>query len=178
MKHKFLFKKIIKPGFIVLDIGSHVGMYAKWFSKLVKDKGRVYSFEPHPEHILKVKEVAYNSRYKNIFPQAIAIEDHSGEVYFYYGKSNKDSQASTICSNQVDSRFGSDFEQISVPSKTVDEFCMDNNIIPDFVKIDVEGAEDRVIKGMKEYSIKQNKVTILFEHGLGGGADSGVFQAF
>ena len=43
-----LFKKIIKPGMTVIDIGAHIGYFTRLFSKLVGEKGKVFAFEADP----------------------------------------------------------------------------------------------------------------------------------
>jgi len=45
---------------------------------------------------------------------------------------------------------------------TLDTFCDENNIIPDFIKIDVEGAEFEVIEGAK-FTIKTHRPRLMVE---------------
>jgi predicted methyltransferase len=63
---KKVIKDNIKNGDIVWDVGSNIGLYTSLFSKLVKENGRIYSFEPHPTtfSILKKKNLR-NTTYLN-----------------------------------------------------------------------------------------------------------------
>ncbi len=53
-------------------------------------------------------------------------------------------------------------EFIEVESITVDDFVAQENILPDFIKIDVEGAEAKVLNGMTK-TLKQDHITLLVE---------------
>ncbi len=50
------FRKVIKPGMVVLDIGAHVGYYSRLFATLVGPDGLVIAVEPHPETFLFLKK--------------------------------------------------------------------------------------------------------------------------
>ena len=52
-------KEHIKLGDKVIDVGAHIGYFSLLFSKLVGEKGNVYSFEPEPKNIkLLIKNIA------------------------------------------------------------------------------------------------------------------------
>lgn len=52
-----------------------------------------------------------------------------------------------------------------VETITLDNYCRDNEISPDGIKIDVEGAENRVIAGCKEVLAKHSPWILLEIHG-------------
>jgi FkbM family methyltransferase len=51
-----LFKEIVKPGMVCLDIGSHYGEFTIEFAKLTGPKGWVYAVEPNPQLVGITKE--------------------------------------------------------------------------------------------------------------------------
>jgi FkbM family methyltransferase len=155
------------------DIGAYDGTYSVWLSKLVKSTGLVYSFEPHPYHKLTLESKIKKLHISNIIVSDIAFSDHTQKSLFYFSNKDQNSQASTICEDQVEWRFGKDFDFREVQCSTIDEFCQTENVTPDLIKIDVEGAEKSVIMGGSR-TIDQNKPIIIFESGLAG--DSGFLK--
>src|ERR1051325_2715958 len=51
-----LIRKLVKPGDVVLDIGANIGFYAKIFSKIVGNTGKVHSFEPDSNNYSHLKD--------------------------------------------------------------------------------------------------------------------------
>ena len=47
-----IYEKITKTGDIIVDVGSNIGIHRMYFSKLVGDEGKVYSFEPEPNNFM------------------------------------------------------------------------------------------------------------------------------
>ena len=84
-----LYKSIVKEGDIVLDCGAFIGLHTLELSKLVKDTGKVYSFEPIPKvaeclertlekklisNVVLTKRPLYNSSGKELQ----FVSDHNG----------------------------------------------------------------------------------------------------
>src|SRR5438552_3753704 len=67
-----IFRKIINPGDICLDIGANIGWYSTLFQKLVGKEGEVHAFEPVPpifEHLkrnIRLNELPGNVRLNNL----------------------------------------------------------------------------------------------------------------
>jgi len=53
--------KVIREGVLCIDVGAHCGYYTILFSKIVKEKGLVISFEPHKNNLsFLIRNVKYN----------------------------------------------------------------------------------------------------------------------
>lgn len=148
-----VFKRIIKPGMMVLDIGGHIGYYTRLFSKLVGERGKVYVFEPSPDNL---KLLEYNiKKCKNVTLIKKAVCDKDGFVDFHR----------TLTHSASHSILEPDFasETISVPCITIDTFVKENNLNIDAIKLDVEGAEPLVLKGAEQIIKNIANLSVVME---------------
>ena len=137
-----LYINSIFKDFIVFDLGANFGIHSMLYSKLVGENGMVYAFEPLPGNIEDLKTHFQLNQIKNIKIVEDAIADKKGTVEFKVAKHA--SQGSLI-------DFGSQTgELVHVSVNTLDDFCVSNNVYPDFLKIDIEGAEGMALKGYSE----------------------------
>lgn len=153
-------KKDIKEGEVFYDIGANIGVYSLIAAKIVKEKGQVYSFEPHAFNFASLlKNISLNNLQSIISPMSISLNDETRFDKFYYktliiGSSN--SQLSSNI-NSIGNDFKPEITQL-MPAYNID-YLIDNNIIkrPDHIKIDVDGIEINIIHGMKKL-LKSNFV--------------------
>ncbi|MBI2135145.1 FkbM family methyltransferase [Candidatus Woesearchaeota archaeon] len=146
-----IIKKIIKERGTVVDIGANIGYYALMESQLVGKKGRVYAIEPVPDNIASLK--------KNI-----GLNDYSNIEVFQMGIGEKNKTAKMNITSY--SNWHSFLHQRNVIGKldvkvvTLDNF-LKNRKYPDFIRMDVEGYEFQILKGMKN-TLKKKKPLKLF----------------
>jgi len=132
----------------ILDVGAYTGDSAIPFAKKAIN-GEVYSFEPIKENLLKfyqnIKE--HKELSSRIFIIKKAVSDKSGKnLKFAISESSSNSnctknQTQNIC---------------SVNTISIDDFVKKKNIVVDFIKMDIEGAEMEALKGARE-TIKKHK---------------------
>lgn len=149
-----IFKKELEDGIKVMDIGANIGYYTLIVASIVGDSGKVYAVEPEPKNfeILK-KNIELNS-YKNVELYNMAIGDENGDgLLVESGYSNLHRVAKT-----------SDYQKMSterIRIVTVDEFL--GNRLIDFIKMDVEGFEYYIIKGMTKTLNKNMPLKLFIE---------------
>ncbi|GAB1422665.1 hypothetical protein MASR2M15_29040 [Anaerolineales bacterium] len=152
---------LLQPGMTVLDIGAHVGYYARLFSNEVKENGRVIAFEPHP----RTFEVLGRNiqAFPNIQALNLAASDSEGsaELYDYlmmsasgslnYDESMVDLQQSQTSSHDIAPRLkGFEMQTFSVQTRPGDVCLAELNIEKvDFIKMDIEGAEIKALRGLQ-----------------------------
>lgn len=126
-----------KPGDIVFDIGAYVGDTAVWFSKAVGPQGKVYAFEPELSNFEKLKANIERNKITNVVPLQLALSENEGEM-----------QVSSTASSSVITQAGTG---TLVKVTTIDKF-VEANKLPrvDFVKMDEEGHELKILAGAKE----------------------------
>jgi len=136
---QYRYGTIVEPklGDFVFDIGAYVGDTALWFSKAVGPQGKVYAFEPEPSNFEKLKANIERSKVTNVIPLQLALSENEGEMQIASG-----GRSSAIRETAGDT---------SVKVTTVGKF-VEANKLPrvDFIKMDVEGHELKVLAGAKE----------------------------
>ena len=142
-----LFKKIIKEGMIVVDIGANIGYYTLIAAKLVGENGKVVAFEPEPgNYSLLVKNIEVNG-YDNVIPVQKAVSNKLGTIKLFLHPTNV---AAHRIYNSHDGR-----KSIEIETITLDEFFKAQIDRIDVIKMDIEGAEIAALQGMKEI-LKKN----------------------
>ncbi len=153
----YLFSQMIRPGFIVLDIGANIGQYSMLASKLVGESGRVFAFEPVPANFNRFRNHISLNDLKNVVACQLAVWHESTTVNLGLHESND------IEKNNGSFAIGGSVSNVNAQSVVIDEF-IDNNHIDrvDFIKMDIEGAEGYAIRGMIK-TLKRDKPPILME---------------
>jgi FkbM family methyltransferase len=146
--------KKIQPGMHVLDVGASTGYYTLLFSKLVGETGRVLSFEPIPVAKKYVDTNIDINHLKNVDTFGFALFDKKGTACL----------ADPLRNDKIDpDKKTAAGHDIMVEMVVFDELIKElklNRI--DMVKLDVEGAELNVLKGM-EKTLKKDKPGLLIE---------------
>lgn len=144
-------KKILKQGSIFVDIGANVGAYTILAASVIKT-GKIFSFEPMPSALdILYENVKINNLEDRVKIVEKVVSDKTGyERFVGYNIS----EYSHIAIDKTS-------KSKKIPSVKLDDFCKDYKIdFIDAIKIDVEGAELKVLKGL-EYYLSLNKVGLL-----------------
>jgi len=137
--------KVADPSKIFLDVGAHVGEYTVRMSKRC---GEVIAIEPNPRTIRILRRNIRLNDCDNIIIHQCAAADYDGVMCLY-----ERGGSSTLL--DIDTRR----KGYEVPLKRLDDIVDE----ADIVKIDVEGYEERVVKGMMRI-VKQCRPFIVIEH--------------
>ena len=138
----------VSEGMVVVDIGAHVGIFTLGAASRVGGGGRVFAFEPSPDTAdVLTRHVALNRCSDRVEVVRAVVSDADGVAPFYvHGLS----MAASLSRDNVEALNPERIEaatRIDVRTVTLDRFCDERNIRPALLKIDVEGAELRVLKG-------------------------------
>jgi len=149
------FKNEIKKGDICVDIGANIGYYALLESRLVGDKGKVYAIEPVPENIKLLKRNIEINQYSNIDIFQLAVGDNNGSGFIHlFNGSNLHSMNKN---NSFESK-----HRIPVKIITLDKF-LEGKPYPNIIRMDTEGYEEEIIKGMKRTLSMEKPLKIFME---------------
>jgi FkbM family methyltransferase len=143
-----LWKELIKNDSIVLDIGANIGYFTLIMSKLAR---QVHAFEPDPRNFQILQNNIEANNIKNVKLYHSAAAETAGSSTLYLSEINRG----------MHRLYRSDWckeGSVQVQTVRIDDIIDQS----DFVKIDVEGAELGVLKGMKQL-LEKSKPTVIME---------------
>jgi FkbM family methyltransferase len=163
-----LVQAFLRPGMTFLDVGAHIGYYTLIGARLVGESGRVFSFEPGGETRALLAANVSRNRFHNVQIRAEALSDTTGAVGFYPSVEAGNYGVSSIVA-PADGRPA----PVTVPSLSLDDFVAGVGGRIDLLKMDVEGAEQQVIRGGQRFLSSPGAPPIIFEaHSLAPVADA------
>lgn len=124
-----------KKDMVVIDVGANIGVVTQYMRDYCK---KVYCLEPSPEHFEALKQNKEFNKWDNVEVFNMAVADRDGEMVLSQLDHNR------TCHSLIN-----DYGQGKETVKTVrfDTFMAEHNIESvDFVKFDVEGAEDMILR--------------------------------
>lgn len=145
-----LFMRVLRTGDIVFDIGANIGYTSILFSTIVGDDGKVIACEPVKKSFELLQRALREKN--NVVCLNVAASDQLGEVTIFVPKSLDLASCLPVVGA----------ENVKVKTETVDSIA-DVYGTPDFVKIDVEGYEVNVFRGMSKIVSHDHRPIIIFE---------------
>jgi FkbM family methyltransferase len=136
------YRRVVKPGATVIDVGAHEGVHLAHAADLVGSKGKVIGFEPLPLYAESLRARFAGEPNVEVRQLALAAEPATGKFYYVRNGAGE----SGLRHRAVYNAGEPDIEEIEVEIDTLDRQCADLARV-DFVKIDVEGAEIDCLKG-------------------------------
>lgn len=147
--------KLLNGVRIFVDVGSSLGQYT-YFANQILSNAEIYCIEPDPFKVKRLRELAkeweaMGSNRIHVIPKALS--DAPGTLRFFVPATHETSGAFFPV-------YKGEWKEIEVEVDTLDNLFCDLHV--DFIKIDVEGAELRVLRGGINILQKQN-VRIFLE---------------
>lgn len=130
-------QRYLSSGDVFYDVGGHHGYFALLASKLVGSSGRVYVFEPLVANRLIIANLVSANARHNCTVLPFAVSDKVGPASLFLQAD--DAQPSLVATSDA---------CVHVDTITLDDFGS-NHPAPTLVKVDVEGAEEMVLRGAK-----------------------------
>jgi FkbM family methyltransferase len=132
-------KRAITDARTIFDVGANVGQSAQTYRRLYP-QAEIWSFEPFPS---TYKDLCRSVSDPKFHPVELALSDRIATTELNIG-------AESI-TNSFLRRSSDSGETVEVQTDTIDHFCWERGISTiDILKVDVEGAEERVFKGARE----------------------------
>lgn len=149
-------QKNLQPGDVFLDIGGNIGLMSIYAAKCVGEKGKVYAFEANPETATLLEQNLQLNNLKNVEIVIKAVGSTKGKAKIYNNAAHNRGAASLI-------KPGIDTGSFDVDVIKLDDESPFNNLEIKMAKIDVEGFEMDVLKGMQGILQKPKAPILIVE---------------
>lgn len=157
--HEPLVQKVFnpKPGEVFVDVGAHIGLYTMRAAREVGPRGKVIAVEPDPQSCRLLRDNIALNHLDNVVVVNAALCDSSGQMTFY---ACTDPSLSGF-ELQPNARLR---EVRTVNAMTLDDLLQSYGVDQaNWIKLDVEGAEIRVLQGGKDMLANAKNLHIIVE---------------
>jgi FkbM family methyltransferase len=137
-------RRRLRPGDTFIDVGANIGYLSALASRLVGPHGVVVAIEPAPFASAALQETVAMNDLTNIRLVSVAVSDRDGELPLFVAPSHASGMTTTVDCHNHGFREQGRVRAAPLGSLVTREELATTRLI----KIDVEGAEDRVLTGM------------------------------
>jgi FkbM family methyltransferase len=162
-------RRLLRSGATALDIGANVGFHSAYMARLVGSSGSVFAFEPSPANlkVLRYHIGINNLKQVRVLDKAVSDQDGGSIPFFLLNGGDHPSNSLAFHREEIpnlDKTLRRNARVLNVHSITVDRFCAENGVVPNLIKVDVEGAELQVLQGSAEILCSARPYVILAVH--------------
>ena len=165
------FDEQIEPGMTVFDVGASYGLYTLLAAARVGGAGRVRAFEPSASSVEALRaHIAMNHFDDRCDVVAAAVDERPGTIDFHEPKADwlrGTNMMASLSQAWVEARASftdTEVETSRCRATTIDEYCADSSLSADLIKIDVEGAEGKVLRGAQAFLARRQGRILLEVH--------------
>ena len=161
-------RKLAKPGMLVVDVGANIGFFSVALARRMEVN--LLAFEPDVQNFQNLEHViTENGLYSRIFPFPLALSDKTGTGSLYLSDfaptdhkliNSRSSRTADIAITRLDDFLDAHPQYAAVSIS--------------LIKIDVQGAELQVVRGMDRVLVQNNYPPILVEYSPGDLEHAGV----
>jgi FkbM family methyltransferase len=166
----YFFQKHCRGNMTLVDVGANVGLYTSLAMHGLGAGGHIVAVEPRPQTFTFLeKNIASNRREAGPRVDAfrIAASTVSGTRLLFQNPENK-------ADNRVYAADDRQWEGIEVESRPLDDVLSEQGISTiNFIKMDVQGYEQKVLGGIKKTLRRSNKVILMTEFWAKGLREAG-----
>lgn len=154
---------VARPGALVLDVGANFGLFTIYAARLVGEHGHVIAFEPSSTADALADHARLNRVEDRVEVLPMMVGEDAGEGELWEAPDSTFSSISRSAAARGDSASGHT-RRLVRPMTSIDRFCDERQLLPDLIKIDVEGAEGKVLRGARNFLAKRHGHIVLELH--------------
>jgi FkbM family methyltransferase len=149
-------RRLLRPGNVAVDVGAHIGYFSCILSRLVGSSGKVFAFEPSPENFPLLVHNLSQRRALNTIPVQAAVSDEPGQPLLYVSPGHSN--------HSLFPGYTKSEGALPVDAVSLDQYLNSVGIDHlDLIKIDAEGAEPRILAGMKSILSANSQIVLIIE---------------
>jgi FkbM family methyltransferase len=149
-------------GSIFYDIGANIGIYTLWAAEKHEEHGiHIFAFEPHIFNFRHLKENVEKNQYTHcVFTIFAGVADKDGVAQFDMRNLSAGSSGGQLIYESTERK-----GMYVVPIRSVDSYAFDHDgkYFPNYIKIDVDGQEEKIVIGMQKTLQDPRLKSVLIE---------------
>ena len=149
-----LVERTVRAGMVAVDVGANIGFHTLVLARAVGPTGRVHAIEPAPANFRLLERAVREAGLAQVVLHRAVAADVAGERPLYLAADNRGDHRLVPADEPR--------AHVVVPSLVLDEVLADTPHV-DFVKIDVQGAEVAVLRGLAATLARHRDVRLLCE---------------
>ena len=140
--------RFIEPGSTVIDVGANVGFTSVFFSRRVGAGGTVVAIEPDPVNVRLLKGYLARNGCENVVVAPVALGDCEEETLLHRNLGNRADSRLSLDTEAVPHR-----KAVPVHVQRLPTVLAELEDLPEvsFIKVDTQGHEVSVLRGMREW---------------------------
>lgn len=163
---QILLKRAVKPGDVVIDVGAHIGLIGVELARHVGDTGHVILVEPNPRSAEAARRTLVSNGFCDRFSlHVLAGGARVGRASYFFG--------SNSMLGSLAAQDGPQLGALDVQVAPLDDIVTPGQVIS-LVKIDAEGWENEVAKGMARICRDSPDILVIAEFAASHLARTGV----
>ncbi len=128
-----------KPGDVILNIGAGIGSELTFLNRLISSQGKIFNIEASLDCFKKLDALCKVNNFQNNYNFNLAITNFEGNIWIEDQENYRLNKTNRVAQGK------------KVKATTLDSFILANNLRKiDFLKVNIEGAEAEMVKGLKE----------------------------
>jgi FkbM family methyltransferase len=151
----------LRPGMVFVDVGAHYGYFTVLAHRLVRPSGRVVAFEPSRRAARLLRRNAAHR--ESVVVEEAAVGERGGTAELRDFGPRHSAVNTTLATARVPTAERDRLrpETYAVPVVSLDEYAAANDLRPDIVKLDAEGAELAILTGMRTVLRDARPIVVL-----------------
>jgi FkbM family methyltransferase len=169
--------KLVRPSATMLDVGAHVGYYARRYAPIIGRNGRIFAFEPHPRTFAILGRNV--QPFAQVIPAQVALAEVAGTAVLHdylimsasgslhYDEAMVALQQAHVQAGDVAPRIGQEFQPQTFTVQTLpgDDFLAEQGVSQvDVIKMDIEGAEIGALRGLRQTIAQSPGLKLVMEY--------------
>ncbi len=156
-------RRFLRPGMTFFDIGANLGLYTIIAGNILRENGKVHSFEPSQREFKRLKRNVSLNRLSNVVLNRMAVLDRETEVKLSVCDDAR-AAYNSLCAITHPGAINSFIRQETVQSTTIDAYLQQNDVKRvNLIKMDIEGAEILALRGGANLLKQRHSPVVIFE---------------
>ncbi len=149
-------RDLIRPGDVCFDVGAFDGALAQVMSRVTGPRGTVCAFEANPGMLAKLTNNCCANVLNNVHLTHAAVWHTTGEWVTMAIPPEVPAAA------EITGTVSADTRELAIPTLALDDYTTRYGLVPNVVKMDIEGAEYHALRGFRK-TLSQHKPHLLLE---------------